>query len=174
MKSSIPLQSTISSRNVKTFLDTLTYQVSDHRIDLFLEKGNMRETTVEVRNQLGLLIDVAMILASALAVPVAIISTFLVACIQGALVTYVGGHIKKWVGFDSLNVDSWRYTYHCYDADDYDNHESSYEDVYLVKESSHTLEGQWFNNDRDIHTQQFKASCYMLLWVDFSNPDNIY
>ncbi|MCT4686654.1 hypothetical protein [Vallitalea sp.] len=168
-----------SANNIKSqgnYIDTLTYQVSDHRIDLYLEKGPMRETIYNVQNELGNIIDIAMILAGAVAIPLVIINAYISVLIYNSLIFVVGGAIKSWKGIKSLNVDAVRYTWYSYDADDHSTCETQWNDVYTIKESTSTLIGQVYGTtEDDIYEQEFKATCYMLLWpCDFDNPANIY
>ncbi|GMQ59506.1 hypothetical protein AN1V17_39030 [Vallitalea sediminicola] len=155
---------------------TLSYQVSDHKIDLYLEKGETIYTTYEVENTIGIVLNIASIIAGSLSIPTLIAKKFLQALIYNSLLFISQGEIKNWLGINSINAEAVRHTWYSYDADDHSTCETQWNNVYTIKESTSKLKGQVYGTtENDIYEQEFKATCYMLLWpCDFDNPINIY
>jgi hypothetical protein len=75
-----------STTDSKKFLDTLSYQVSDHKIDLYIEKGETIYTTYEVENTIGIVLNIPSIIAGSLSIPTLIAKKFLQALIYNSLI----------------------------------------------------------------------------------------
>lgn len=156
-------------------IGSMSYRVDGSSIDVFLNQ-NVEQTTCDVKNFRGKVIDLAMIMVGSFNIGKYIAVDFIKMLAYNSGIYIVGGWIKNMGGIETLAAECTTYNWKIVDTDTElsDTFEGK---KYVINESNHSMEDFIVKEgyaEEDFDTEEFRDMAHMLVIGTINNPINIY